>query len=862
MSAPPKTMHFSWSTALKIAWRESRSSSFKFLFVILAVAVGVGSLTGVRGFSRAFHDMLLSQARTLMAADLSLRVFEMPTSQQSAAMDALAKQGVERAWITETPTMASVGEGKPPMLVSVKAVDPTKYPFYGEIRLSPPAPLSQALTPDAIAVSDDVLLRLNLKVGDTLRLGGQPFRIAGLVTREPDRMVGTLNVGPRVMISRDGLDRAGLILPGSRASERFLFRLPTGSPPGSPDIEQTRARLKAAFPDALVADFRETHPIVTQGLNRATTFLSLVSLITLIIGALGVGTAMRAHIQQRMDSIAIMKCIGARSGQVMRIYLLQTVALGLAGGLLGVAFGLVVQRAFPAFLARYFELEPTAHWDFLTAAQGIGIAILASLLFTLPPLIGIRHIRPSLILRREMEDGKPNWRARLAAARASILAGALILIGFAGIAMSFATGSRRDILRTGEYFAVALITSFVALSLVAWLMLRALKILSRRSLPASIRHGIANLYRPGAHAQSVLVALGVGVMFTLTVYLVQHGMLAEMNRSSPPGMPNVFLIDVAPQNRDAVLDLIKHQPGVEGVPELIGTVAAKMVTIDGRDVNSMDLKGFSRRYRSPRSVTSANVLPDYVTINRGQRWASNTSTPQICVDQDVARILHIEPGSDIRWTISGKELDTRVACIETIDSVHLLSRVEFIFDSSALSGFPIIYYSSLRAQPSAVPALQEALYKRFPTVTVVNLADVLQIIQGVVDRISQVVRFISMFAILAGAIILSSSVAGTRFRRMREVVILKTLGATRWRVSRIFSVEFLVLGGVAGLMGSLLAGGFANFLLKRMLDAQPSIPVIPIVLSVLATAFIANAAGWMASFPILSQKPLEILREE
>jgi len=851
-------MRFSWKTAAKIAWRESRSSSFKFLFVILAVAVGVGSLTGVRGFSRAFHDMLLSQARTLMAADLSLRVFELPTPQQDAEMDALAKSGVDRTWITETVTMASAGESKPPMLVSVKAVDPKKYPFYGEIRLSPPAPLSQALTANTVAVSDDVLLRLNLKVGDAMRLGGQSFRIVGQVTYEPDRMVGSLNVGPRVMITRDGLDRSGLMMPGSRAAERFLFRLS----PNSPGIEQTRALLKAAFPDALIADYRESHPIVTQGLNRATTFLSLVSLITLIIGAIGVGTAMRAHIQQRMDSIAIMKCIGARSSHVTRIYLLQTIALGLAGGLLGVAFGLIVQRAFPVFLAHYFELEPTAHWDFLTAAQGIGIAILASLLFTLPTLIGIRHIRPSLILRREMEETKPGWRTRLAEARASVAAGVVILIGFGGIAMSFATGTPRDIWRTGVYFAGALIVSFAALSAVAWLLLRILKILSRGRLPSSVRHGIANLYRPGAHAQSVLVALGVGVMFTLTVYLVQHGLIAEMNRTSPPGMPNVFLIDIAPKDRDAVLDLVKQQRGVEGAPELIGTVAAKLMSVDGQDVATMALKGFGRRYRSPRSVTSAGAMPDYVDLVRGDWWSSPNGPAQVCVDEDAARILRLEPGSQLIWSISGKEVQTRVACIQNIDSIHLSSRVEFIFNTSALEGFPIIYYSSLRAQPAAVPALQEALYKRFPTVTVVNVADVLQIVQGVVDRISQVVRFISMFAILAGAVILSSSVAGTRFRRMREVVILKTLGATRWRVSRIFSVEFLVLGAVAGLMGSLLAGGFANILLKRMLDAKTSIPVIPILLSVIATALIANAAGWMASFPILGQKPLEILREE
>ncbi len=237
--------------------------------------------------------------------------------------------------------------------------------------------------------------------------------------------------------------------------------------------------------------------------------------------------------------------------------------------------------------------------------------------------------------------------------------------------------------------------------------------------------------------------------------------------------------------------------------------------------------------------------------------------PQVCVDEDAAKILRIEPGSELRWIISGREVQTRVACIQSIDSVHLSSRVEFIFNTSALAGFPIIYYSSLRAQPSAVPALQEALYERFPTVTVVNIADVLQIIQGVVDRISQVVRFISMFAILAGAVILSSSVAGTRFRRMREVVILKTLGATRWRVSRIFSVEFLVLGA-RGRTDGQPAGrriresaaeahaGRADF---HSGDSRS-------LLSVIATALIANAAGWMASFPILGQKPLEILREE
>ncbi len=853
-------MRVTWSTALKIAWREARSSSFKFLFVVLAVAVGIGSLTGVRGFGRAFHQMLSDQARTLMAADMSVRVFDLPTPNQQAALDDLSRRGVERTWITETLTMASAGESKPPMLVSIKAVDPKLYPFYGEIRLAPPALLRTALTADTIAVSDDVLLRLNLKVGDTLLLGGKQFRIVGVVAYEPDRMLGSLNVGPRIMMTRDGLDRTGLMLPGSRAAEHFLFRLDAGAP----GIEEVRQQLRGAFPEALIADYRESHPIITDSLNRATMFLSLVSLITLIVGAIGVATAIHAHIQQRLDSIAIMKCLGARANQLMRIYVIQTVALGLAGGLVGVAFGFIIQKAFPQFLARYFEILPSARFDLVTSLQGIGIAILATLLFTLPPLLAIRRIRPSLILRREMAESKSNWRGRLIEQRASLISGAFIVLGFGGIAMSFTAGTRANMWRIGEYFSGALVGGLAALSVIAWLMLLGLRRLGRRSLPASLRHGIANLYRPGNHAQSALVALGVGVMFTLTVYLVERGVITQMHRTAPPGMPNVFLLDIAPKDRAAVVDLVKQQSGLEGSLDLIGTAAARLLDVDGRDIASRPLKGWVRRFRSPRSVTSAESMTNDVEVVRGNWWSSSRppASPEVCVSEEAAKVLDIEIGSLTRWSIGGKEFPARVTCIHRVDTVHLTSRVEFIFSNGALDGFPLIYYGSIRAQPSSVPAMQDALYRRFPTVTVVNMADVLQTFQGVVDQIATVIRFISMFAILAGAIILSSSVAGTRFRRMREVVILKTLGATRWRVSRIFSVEFLILGAVAGLMGAVLANGFANLLLKRLLDAQISFPVGPSLLAVVATALIANAAGWMASVRILSQKPLEILREE
>ncbi|MEO7142487.1 MAG: FtsX-like permease family protein, partial [Bryobacteraceae bacterium] len=479
---------------LRIAWREGRASMTKFLFVVFAVAVGVGSLAGVRGFSRAFHRMLVSEARTLMAADLSARAFGLPSPQQIAVMNALDRRGVRRTWVTETLSMASAGEGKTPVLVSVKAVDPQVYPFYGAIRLDPPGELRDRLTGDSVAVSDDLLLRMKLRVGDSLRLGGQAFRIAGVVALEPDRMAGSLNVGPRVLMTRAGLARTGLIQPGSRAAERFLFRLPVGGM----GIAEAREELKQAFPEALIVDYRQTHPIITQGLNRATTFLSLISLITLIVGALGVATTIHAHLQQRLDSIAVMKCLGARSSQILQIYVAQTLALGLAGGVLGVAFGIGLQAAFPVFLRRYFQIEPAFGWDPIPALEALGVGVLTTLLFTVPPLLSIRRIRPSLIFRRDVTEPTGSWRERLAEARPALFAGAVLLAAMGGIAAALVSGSWKDALRTGGYFVGGLLVGIAALSGIAWLLLRGLKEFSRRrprTLPAAVRHGVANLYR-------------------------------------------------------------------------------------------------------------------------------------------------------------------------------------------------------------------------------------------------------------------------------------------------------------------------------------------------------------------------------
>lgn len=348
----------------------------------------------------------------------------------------------------------------------------------------------------------------------------------------------------------------------------------------------------------------------------------------------------------------------------------------------------------------------------------------------------------------------------------------------------------------------------------------------------------------------------------MTVFLVENALVRQIRGSAPPGMPNVFLLDIPGPDRQAVTELMRAQPGVTEAPEVAEAVAARITAINGAPVESLPLRNFGRRFLRTRSVTEMEEKPPETAILSGAWWERGDRAPEVCVNEDAARTLGVSPGDTIEWDIWKHDVRTRVACVERTESIRMAARFEFIFNPGQLAGLPAIYYGSARVRPADVPGLQRVMYERFPTVTVVNVADVMQVIDDVVERIAMIIRFISAFTILAGAVMVASSVAGTRFRRMREVVILKTLGATRRRIAWIFSVEFLTLGAVAGLMGSLLATGFSALLLKRLLDIPFRFDAAAGGITVALSAVVSATAGWAASYRILGRKPLEILREE
>jgi putative ABC transport system permease protein len=481
-------------------------------------------------------------------------------------------------------------------------------------------------------------------------------------------------------------------------------------------------------------------------------------------------------------------------------------------------------------------------------------------LFTLPPLVAIRKIRPAMILRRGMADQKLPLRGRIAAAREAVVLGGIILLGLGGIA-GWLGGSAK----VGGYFAGGLFFSLIALAAVAALLLRVLRVFLRRSpvrLPSLVRQGFGNLYRQGNQAQSILVAMGLGVMFTLSVYLIQNSLVNEIIQTAPPGVPNVYLVGVTLEQSAPLKELISKQDGILTAPQLFPSVSARLVRVDGQDIASRPVEGVGRRYSNTRSVTWESQLPDNLTIRRGTWWTPDTTEPVVSVAEDAAQTLDIHPGSLLEWEIAGRMMNVRVAAVHEVEAMRAAAPVEFIFNPQALAGLPVVFNGGVRIMPSSAGALQRVIYEKYPTVTVVNVADVLQTVQQIIDQIALVIRFLSAFAILAGAIILAASVAGTRFRRIREVVILKTLGGTRRHIARIFSIEFLTLGAVAGLMGGLLASAFSRILLTRLLDAKFQLDERAILVSVALTALLANGAGWIASVRILRQKPLEVLREE
>jgi putative ABC transport system permease protein len=862
----------SWRRAGAIAWRDLKSAPGKFAFVVLSVAVGVAALVGVRGLSDSFRNSLSTEARSLMAGDFSARLVRPPTQEEQNQVAEFVKRsgnakGTDRlhtTWVTETISMASVPPDPVPLLVSLKAVDPSEYPYYGTAQLEPAMSLQQALAGDSAVVADEFLIRLNAHVGQTMRLGGRNFKITAVLNQEPDRITAGAGLGPRVMISQAALAETSLVAPGSRIGERLLVKLPANAAHGlTADAEFTavRSKLEAALPDAEVMDYREGNVALTRGLDNATAILSLICLVAMVLGAIGVAMAMHAHLEQRMDMLAILKAMGAGSADLLRIFLLQTLGLGLAGGLLGVAAGVGVMAALPAAFGKLLPMHVALDFPWKSALAGLGTGLLTTLLFCLPPLLDVRNVRPVLVLRRLVEagpEGIQGWFAKWWSRRLQLAIAVVVIALLGAIAWALSDSAKVGSAFAGV-FTVALIVLLALASLALWAVRFVLDRVRLR-IPSSLRHGLANLYRPGNQSAPVLAALGTGVMLILAVYLMQSQVLRELRVTASPKLPNIFLIDMTPDEVPGIRNFFAHQPGVTEALSLMPTLQGRFNKINGQSVEGMKGQHYPRRMLEQAQLTYDDSLPEGDKISQGAWW-KDPNAQELAMAEGVAKRINVGVGSIVELELGGVPHMLKVTAIYRSDGQHLSSRVPFVISSGLAKDLPATWYGGVHLDPKQVANMERVFFAAYPTVTVINIADVLDRIESLVDQITLVVRVLAGFSILAGLMILASSIASTRFRRMQEAVVLKTLGATRMRIVRTFSVEFSVLGLLAGAVGVVFANLLTRILLDR-LEADFVIQWGATAIALVGTSILATATGWLASYRILGLRPLEVLRDE
>src|SRR5438132_1859968 len=501
----------------RMAWRETRAAWRHFTYFFICIALGVAALVGVGLFSENLERAIQREARSLMAADVELRTSRPLTPEAEAVLRRLDGRGVARMQVSELVAMAAVPSGT--QLVELKAVEPG-YPFYGKLRAVPEDTLTALFTGTRALAEEALLIRLNLEVGDTVKIGHAEFRIAGVLKKEPDRAAGAFSFGPRVLISRQGLAATGLVQPGSRVTHRYLLKLPEALSP-----KAVQGELAATFPDKTVrvSTYQDAQPMLRRFLQQLTMYLGLVGLIALMVGGLGVASSIRAFLKEQLETIAVLKAIGAESGTILRIYLSQTLLLGVLGSLAGAALGAAFQVALPPLLKAWLPIDLVFRLALLPFVRGMGMGLLTTVLFALWPLLEARDVRPNLILRREVADEPTGSPGRMAWAISGLLAWAL-----AGMAL-WQAGSWR----AAGPFIGAVGGAVGLLDATGWVGGGLARRVPRWH-PLAWRQGLANLCRPGSQAQTVLVSVGVGVMVILAIHVVGQHILWDIGENVPP----------------------------------------------------------------------------------------------------------------------------------------------------------------------------------------------------------------------------------------------------------------------------------------------------------------------------------------
>lgn len=853
-----------------IAWRESRTARRRLLLYMSSISLGVSALVAIDSFTENVSQSVHEQSRALLGGDVLLRSRAVYSRKTTGVIDSLDRAGVGVARVTQFASMGLVPRSGGTRLVQVRAVS-AKYPFYGEITTEPTGAWKQLQAGRYAVVDPSVLVSLDARLGDTLMLGTARFVILAAVGSVPGDVGISAAIGPRVFIPDNYLQETGLLVFGSRAAYETLLKMPPGLSPAR-FAARFNPRFSSDTPRVTLRTVAENETGITQSIDQLGNFLGIVGLVALLLGGIGVASGVRAFVMRKIDTVAILRCLGATSGQILVIYVMQAAAMGFVGALAGAALGVAIQFALPWVLRDFLPVDVSVHLAPTAIGLGLGVGVWVALIFALKPLLSLRRVSPLQTLRRE-SDAEVMRRARRDSA--GIVVSLAIVASVLVIALTRAGTVERAV-----GYAAAIAAAIGTLWGTAMLLSIAARRSARPSWSFVVRQGIANLYRPGNQTRSVILALGFGVFLMSTLYQVQRNLLRQLDVRLELAQANVVFFDVQEDQEPGVDSLIRASGHT--VVQRAPIIPMRIAAINGKSVTALFAETDSAmraaraagrsvsgiRQRSPwamrrefRSTYRADPAPSEKIVS-GTWFATGDTTPQISVEKEVASELGVEIGDTITWNVQGVRIPAVVTSVREVTWARFEPNFFVVFNPRSLERAPK-QFALLANVPTGVEVakLQRSVVQRFPNVSSLDLTLIQRTVSNVLGKVTSAIRFMALVSLAFGIPVLFSAVAATRRERLREGVLLKTLGATRRQVGRILLVEYALLGALGSAAGVMLSVLGSWLLLKFVFTTSFSPAIGPVLLVGAAMTGVAITIGLATGREVFRETPMAALRE-